>query len=79
MDFLDPTTGIQTRLQLPGLTQFELSSGAAPYKVSVFVPEIKSAPAFVRMFQYGSWQTPISNKAFYKAEKVQMVWNRNGA
>jgi len=46
--------------------------------VAVFVPEIKGAPAFVRIFLYGSWQSPISNKAFYKAEKIQMIWNKNG-
>ena len=71
-------TGIQSRLQLQGLGQFELSPGSAPYKVAVFVPEIKGAPAFVRIFLYGSWQSPISNKAFYKAEKIQMIWNKNG-
>jgi len=70
--------GIKSRLQLPGLTFFELSSGNAPYKVAVFVPEHQERPAFVRIFNYGAWNVPVSSKSFYKADKVQMIWNGSG-
>jgi len=30
------------------------------------------------MYSYGAWSVPISSKAFYKADKIEMKWNANG-
>ncbi|RUS23444.1 hypothetical protein BC937DRAFT_86128 [Endogone sp. FLAS-F59071] len=66
-----------TKLRLEGISEFSLSPGKNP-SVAVFIPEIKGAPAIVRMFGIPNFNTPLSNKTFYKADKVDMIWNNSG-
>ncbi|KAJ1797269.1 hypothetical protein LPJ59_003247, partial [Coemansia sp. RSA 2399] len=64
-------------LQLEGIAAFSLSPGLSP-SVAVFVPERKSKPALVRMYALGSFASPVANKSFFKAERVEFFWHRLG-
>ncbi|KAI8374302.1 eukaryotic translation initiation factor eIF2A-domain-containing protein [Radiomyces spectabilis] len=68
---------VWARLKLDGVAEFSLSPGKAP-AVAVFIPERKGAPAIVRMYSIPSFNQPVSNKTFYKADRVQMFWNDLG-
>lgn len=72
------------RLRLKGMTSFELGSGSKPV-VAVFCGEKKGAPASVRVYSLASLissqpepSPPISQKTFFKADKIQMKWNNTG-
>ncbi|XP_029471426.1 eukaryotic translation initiation factor 2A isoform X2 [Rhinatrema bivittatum] len=70
---------IVNKLHLQKINDFELSPGAQPCKVAVYVPGSKGAPSFVRLYQYpnfGGPQSALANKSFFKADKVTMLWNR---
>lgn len=64
-------------LELEGATEFSMSPGQN-YSVAVFVPESKGRPAIVRVYQIPSFGQPVSQKTFFKADKVQMKWNKLG-
>ncbi|KAJ1769662.1 hypothetical protein IW140_005046 [Coemansia sp. RSA 1813] len=64
-------------LKLEGVAAFSVSPGLSP-SVAVFVPERKSKPALVRMYSLGSFTSPVANKSFFKAEKVEFFWHRLG-
>ncbi|KAI8980325.1 eukaryotic translation initiation factor eIF2A-domain-containing protein [Pilobolus umbonatus] len=68
---------VWARLKIEGIAQFSLSPGKAP-AVAVFIPEKNSAPAVVRMYSIPSFKTALSNKTFYKADRVQLYWNALG-
>lgn len=67
------------KLYLQGVTGFSLSpSDKEPYMVSAFVAGKKGCPSFVRLFEYpkfGDGQA-LANKSFFKADKVDMIWNK---
>ncbi|EEB08626.1 translation initiation factor eIF2A [Schizosaccharomyces japonicus yFS275] len=65
------------KLRVEGLTDFALSPGQN-HAVAVFVPERKGAPAIVRTYNIPSFNTPVSQKTFFKADKVQFKWNTLG-
>ncbi|CAN6648639.1 eukaryotic translation initiation factor 2A [Trichomonascus vanleenenianus] len=65
------------KLNVEGATQFSLSPGQN-YSIAVFVPESKGRPAAVRVYQIPSFQNPVSQKTFFKADKIQMKWNKLG-
>ncbi|KAI9265700.1 eukaryotic translation initiation factor eIF2A-domain-containing protein [Helicostylum pulchrum] len=69
--------GVWSRLKLEGVAQFSLSPGKAP-AVAVFIPEKNGAPAIVRMFSIPNFSTALSNKTFYKADRITMYWNDLG-
>lgn len=76
--------GVVGRLRLEGMTSYELGSGAKPV-VAVFCGEKKGAPASVRVWPLTSLvpapeSTPphLSQKTFFKADKIQMKWNQAG-
>ncbi|KAJ2964371.1 hypothetical protein NQZ79_g682 [Umbelopsis isabellina] len=68
---------VWAKLKLEGIAQFSLSPGKSP-AVAVFIPERKGAPAIVRMYGLPNFKSALSNKTFYKADKVQMYWNNLG-
>ena len=41
--------------------------------------DAQAAPANVRIYAYDAPQAPLSQKTFFKAEKVSLYWNRPGA
>ncbi|KAI8638391.1 eukaryotic translation initiation factor eIF2A-domain-containing protein [Parasitella parasitica] len=65
------------RLKLEGVAQFSLSPGKAP-AVAVFIPEKNGAPAIVRMYSIPNFNSALSNKTFYKADRISMYWNDLG-
>lgn len=76
--------GVVGRLKLEGITSYELGRGAKPV-VAVFCGEKKGAPASVRIFTLASLigagqepPSPVSQKTFFKADKIQMKWNNTG-
>lgn len=68
---------VWAKLKLEGISQFSISPGKAP-AVAVFIPERKGAPAIVRMYGLPNFKSALSNKTFYKADKIQMYWNDLG-
>lgn len=45
------------------------------------MPGSKGAPSFVRLYQYPVMAGPtaaLANKSFFKADKVNMEWNKKG-
>lgn len=80
VQFFDPANmagGTVHKLRVEGVADFALSPGKNR-AVAVFVPERKGGPAAVRVFNIPSFQSPVSQKTFFKAEKVQLKWNELG-
>ncbi|ORY77722.1 eukaryotic translation initiation factor 2A [Protomyces lactucae-debilis] len=70
-------SGTVHRLICEGVTDFALSPGKNP-AVAAFVPERKGQPAAVRVYNIPSFATPVSQKTFFKADRVQLKWNALG-
>jgi len=65
---------VWNKLRVEGVTDFALSPGKN-HSVAVFVPERKGMPAAVKVFQVPQFNSAISQKTFYKGDKVQLKWN----
>ncbi|KTW27781.1 hypothetical protein T552_02221 [Pneumocystis carinii B80] len=65
------------RLHANGVFSFSLSPGKNNV-IAVFIPETKGAPATVSIYNIPTFSFVISKKAFYKADSVQMKWNKIG-
>lgn len=65
------------KLRVEGVTDFAVSPGKN-HSVAVFVPERKGMPAAVKVFQVPQFTQPVSQKTFYKGDKVQLKWNALG-
>ncbi|XP_065840800.1 eukaryotic translation initiation factor 2A-like [Oscarella lobularis] len=73
---------VSHKLRIENVATFSLSSGAPPYKVAAYVPGVKGAPSFVRIYQYPNFDSPASalaNKSFFKADRVEIKWNQNAS
>ncbi|KAF9578184.1 hypothetical protein BGW38_006157, partial [Lunasporangiospora selenospora] len=66
-----------TKLQQEGMTQFSLSPGRST-SVAIFFGERKGAPAMVRIYSITNFTVPLASKSFFKADRVQMIWNQLG-
>ncbi|KAG0363675.1 hypothetical protein BG005_009095 [Podila minutissima] len=66
-----------TKLRLEGMSQFSLSPGKST-SVAVFFGERKGAPAIVRIYSITNFSVPLASKSFFKADRVQMIWNQLG-
>ncbi|GAA5951776.1 hypothetical protein JCM21900_001071 [Sporobolomyces salmonicolor] len=69
--------GIAEKLRLEGVTSLSVSPGRNP-SVALFVAEKKGAPASVKIHSLLALASPSCSKTFYKADKVQMKWNKTG-
>jgi translation initiation factor 2A len=65
------------KLRVEGVTDMALSPGKN-HSVAVFVPERKGMPAGVKVFQVPQFSQPMSQKTFFKGDKVQLKWNALG-
>ncbi|KAF1844026.1 eukaryotic translation initiation factor-like protein subunit eIF2A [Cucurbitaria berberidis CBS 394.84] len=65
------------KLRVEGVTDFAVSPGKN-HSVAVFVPERKGMPAAVKVFQVPQFGQPMSQKTFFKGDKVQLKWNELG-
>ncbi|CBQ69187.1 conserved hypothetical protein [Sporisorium reilianum SRZ2] len=77
--------GVIGRLRLEGITSFEVGPGDKP-SIAVFCGEKKGAPASVRVYSLDSLipspesaPAPVSQKTFFKADKIQIKWNKAGS
>ncbi|KAI9885915.1 MAG: hypothetical protein M1823_002288 [Watsoniomyces obsoletus] len=68
---------VSSKLRAEGLTEFALSGGEKQ-SLAVFIPERKGQPAAVKVFNVPNFATVVSQKSFYKADKVQLKWNQLG-
>ncbi|EKG10466.1 Six-bladed beta-propeller TolB-like protein [Macrophomina phaseolina MS6] len=68
---------VWNKLRLEGVADFAISPGKN-HSVAVFVPERKGQPASVKVFLVPQFQSPVSQKTFFKGDKVQMKWNNLG-
>ncbi|KAG0212849.1 hypothetical protein BGX28_005505 [Mortierella sp. GBA30] len=66
-----------TKLRQEGMSQFSLSPGKST-SVAVFFGERKGAPAMVRIYSITNFAVPLASKSFFKADRVQMIWNQLG-
>ncbi|GAB7357277.1 hypothetical protein MBLNU459_g8247t2 [Dothideomycetes sp. NU459] len=68
---------VSDHLRVEGVSDFALSTGRIQ-SVAVFVPERKGQPAAVKVFNIPQFSTPVSQKTFFKGDKVQLKWNNDG-
>lgn len=64
-------------LRVEGVSEFAISPGKN-YSVAVFVPERKGQPAMVKIYQVPNWNSVLSQKSFFKADRVNLKWNDLG-
>ncbi|XP_052215411.1 eukaryotic translation initiation factor 2A-like isoform X1 [Dreissena polymorpha] len=70
---------IKTKLHLQKVTGYSLSGAGPPYMVAGYVPGGKGQPCFVRVYKYPNFGGPnaaVANRTFFKADKVEMLWNK---
>lgn len=68
---------VWNKLRVEGVTDFALSRGTT-HSVAVFVPERKGQPAAVKVFKVPQFDSAVSQKTFFKGDKVQLKWNEEG-
>ncbi|KAI0008239.1 translation initiation factor eIF-2A [Xylariaceae sp. FL0662B] len=68
---------VWNKLRVEGVTNFAIAPGQS-HNVAVFVPERKGQPAAVKVFNVPQFANPISQKTFFKGDKVQLKWNSLG-
>ncbi|KAF3763775.1 translation initiation factor eIF-2A [Cryphonectria parasitica EP155] len=69
---------VWNKLRVEGVSGFALAAGSS-HNVAVFVPERKGQPATVKVFNVPQFASPISQKTFFKGDKVQLKWNLQGS
>lgn len=73
---------IKTKLHLQKVAGYSLACAGPPYMVAGYVPGVKGQPSFVRVYKYPNFGGPnaaIANRTFFKADKVEMMWNKTGS
>lgn len=68
---------VWNKLRVEGVAEFALSPSDNS-SVAVFVPERKGQPAAVKVFNVPQFTSPVSQKTFFKGDKVQLKWNNQG-
>ena len=68
---------VWSKLRVDGVSDFALSPGKT-HSVAVFTPERKGQPASVKVFAVPHFNAPVSQKTFFKGDKVQLKWNQQG-
>ncbi|KAL1623962.1 hypothetical protein SLS56_008014 [Neofusicoccum ribis] len=68
---------VWNKLRVEGVADLAVSPGKN-HSVAVFVPERKGQPASVKVFLVPQFASPVSQKTFFKGDKVQMKWNNLG-
>ncbi|KAL2144719.1 hypothetical protein VTI28DRAFT_8657 [Corynascus sepedonium] len=68
---------VWNKLRVEGVTDFAIAPGLNQ-NVAVFIPERKGQPAAVRVYNVPLFNSPISQKTFFKGDKVQLKWNALG-
>ena len=69
---------VWNKLRVEGVSDFALSPGKQNHSVAVFIPERKGQPAAVKVFDVPQFERAVSQKTFFKGDKVQLKWNGLG-
>ncbi|KAF1818726.1 translation initiation factor eIF-2A [Dissoconium aciculare CBS 342.82] len=70
-------SAVWNKLHVDNVQDFALSPGKT-HSIAVFVPEHKGQPAAVKVFIVPQFNLPVSQKTFFKGDKVQLKWNNEG-
>ncbi|KAJ5766462.1 uncharacterized protein N7511_004078 [Penicillium nucicola] len=70
-------SNVWNKLRVEGVSDFALSPGQTQ-SIAVFIPERKGQPAAVKVFIVPQFGAPVSQKNFFKGDKVQLKWNSSG-
>ncbi|KAK1757231.1 eukaryotic translation initiation factor 2A [Echria macrotheca] len=70
-------TTVWNKLRAEGVADFAVAPGLNQ-NVAVFIPERKGQPAAVKVYNVPQFSSPISQKNFFKGDKVQLKWNALG-
>jgi len=70
---------VWNKLRVEGATSYALAPGLQNHAVAVFTQERKGQPAAVKVFNVPMFNSPISQKTFFKGDKVQLKWNKQGS
>ncbi|KAK4131477.1 translation initiation factor eIF-2A [Trichocladium antarcticum] len=73
----DDLQTVWNKLREEGVTSFAIAPGMTQ-NVAVFVPERKGQPSAVKVYNVPLFNSPISQKTFFKGDKVQLKWNGLG-
>ncbi|KAK8204056.1 eukaryotic translation initiation factor-like protein subunit eIF2A [Phyllosticta capitalensis] len=73
----DDLSTVWNNLRVEGVSDFAISPGKN-HSVAVFVPERKGQPASVKVFLVPQFNSAVSQKTFFKGDKVQFKWNDLG-
>ncbi|KAG0574792.1 hypothetical protein KC19_VG291800 [Ceratodon purpureus] len=76
-DGRDFSKGSIDKLRLPGIEGVQLAHAPASH-IAAYVPEIKGAPANVRVFELASVSQgqPVARRSFFKSNTAQLLWNK---
>ncbi|TID14182.1 eukaryotic translation initiation factor-like protein subunit eIF2A [Venturia nashicola] len=70
---------VWNKLIVEGVTDFAVSPGET-HSVAIFVPERKGMPAAVKVYAVPEFSgNPVSQKTFFKGDKVTFKWNSPGS
>ncbi|KAK4556380.1 hypothetical protein LTR86_006524 [Recurvomyces mirabilis] len=69
---------VWNKLRVEGVADFALAPGKT-HSVAVFTPERNGQPASVKVFLVPQFNAPVSQKTFFKGDKVQLKWNQQGS
>ncbi|KAL9106052.1 MAG: hypothetical protein Q9227_008895 [Pyrenula ochraceoflavens] len=70
-------TKVWNKLRVEGVSDFAVSPGEN-HSIAVFIPERKGQPAAVKVYNVPRFDSAVSQKTFFKGDKVQMKWNDHG-
>ncbi|KAL8706829.1 MAG: hypothetical protein Q9201_000168 [Fulgogasparrea decipioides] len=68
---------VWNKLRVDGVSDFAISPGKN-HSIAVFVSERKGQPAAVKVYNVPEFAGPVSQKNFFKGDKVQLKWNSEG-
>lgn len=74
----DNLSTVWNKLREEGVTNFALSPGKT-HSIAVFIPERKGQPAAVKVYTVPEFSSAVSQKTFFKGDKVQLKWNAEGS
>ncbi|KAI0397577.1 translation initiation factor eIF-2A [Xylariaceae sp. FL0594] len=68
---------VWNKLRAEGVSDFAIAPGQSN-NVAIFIPERKGQPAAVKVYNVPQFNSAISQKTFFKGDKVQLKWNSLG-
>ena len=71
--------GVISKIVQEKLKSFSISPGSAPYRIAIFVPEIKDQPAVMKLFSYPNLSEPVASKKMFRASDAEFFWSPTGS